>query len=324
MSAPLLDVRNLCVRFPTPEGWVRAVENAGFWVRSGEALGLVGESGCGKTVSALSILGLIPAPPAEIRADRIMFEGRDLADCDPETLRRIRGGDIGMIFQEPMTSLNPVLTIGRQVAEPLMVHKGLSKKEALREAAVWLDHVRIPAAKSRLNDYPHRFSGGMRQRVMIAMAIACRPKLLIADEPTTALDVTIQAQILSLILGLKDELNMSLLLITHDLGLVAQAVSRVVVMYAGRVMEEAPVEDLFDRPLHPYTQGLLKSMPRLEARGGRLKEIKGAVPVLIGDFQGCAFAERCPHVFSRCREALPELREAGPGRAARCWLVNSA
>ena len=229
-----------------------------------------------------------------------------------------------MIFQEPMTSLNPVLTIGRQVAEPLMIHKALSKSDALAEAATWLDHVKIPAARKRLDDYPHQLSGGMRQRVMIAMAMVCRPKLLIADEPTTALDVTIQAQILSLMLELKSELNMSLLLITHDLGVVAQMASRVVVMYAGQIVEEGCMTDIFDRSFHPYTRGLLKSMPRLGDRRGRqshrLQEIPGTVPSLTETAMGCKFGDRCPHMFDVCRNQQPALFKIGDGQRARCWL----
>jgi len=263
---PFLEIEELSVRFHTPEGIARAVDGVSFHMARGETLGLVGESGCGKTVTSLSILGLIPSPPGEIQADKIFFEGRNLPDLSPEALRQVRGQEISMIFQEPMTSLNPVLPIGRQVAEPLITHKGLTKSEAYEHAADWLEHVKIPAAGARLNSYPHQLSGGMRQRVMIAMAMVCRPKLLIADEPTTALDVTIQAQILSLMLGLKEELGMSVLLITHDLGVVAQMANRVVVMYAGEVVETAGVVDIFDRPFHPYTRGLLKSMPRLSTR----------------------------------------------------------
>ena len=320
----LLEIDNLSVRFHTPEGVARAVDEVSFNLARGETLGLVGESGCGKSVTSLSILGLIPSPPGRIKSDRILFEGRNLLDLDGEEIRRVRGKEISMIFQEPMTSLNPVLPIGRQVAEPLMVHKGLSKSEAYQEAAVWLEQVKIPAARERLNDYPHQLSGGMRQRVMIAMAMVCRPKLLIADEPTTALDVTIQAQILSLMLGLKEELGMSVLLITHDLGVVAQMASRVVVMYAGEVFEEAGVMDIFDGPFHPYTQGLLKSMPRLStrrhARARRLSEIRGTVPSLIQRINGCKFSDRCPHVFQKCRKEHPQLLPIGPGQFARCWL----
>ena len=324
MNHKLLEIKDLSVYFHTPEGVVRAVDGVSFDLAPGETLGLVGESGCGKSVTSLSILGLIPAPPGRIKSECIKFENRNLIGLDPENLRRIRGNDIAMIFQEPMTSLNPVLPIGRQVAEPLMVHKQLPKSQAFKEAADWLDRVKIPAATKRLNDYPHQLSGGMRQRVMIAMAMVCRPKLLIADEPTTALDVTIQAQILSMMVGLKDELAMSLLLITHDLGVVAQMASRVIVMYAGQVVEEARVTDIFDRPFHPYTQGLLKSMPRLRdftgSRSRRLNEIPGAVPALIEPIRGCKFADRCPQVFGLCHEQQPELLEIRDGHRARCWL----
>jgi oligopeptide/dipeptide ABC transporter ATP-binding protein len=285
---------------------------------------VVGESGCGKSVTALSILGLIPSPPGSIEAGRIRFEGRNLLELDPEDLRSIRGREISMIFQEPMTSLNPVLPIGRQVAEPLMVHQGLSAAQARRQAADWLDRVRIPAARRRLEDFPHQLSGGMRQRVMIAMAMVCRPKLLIADEPTTALDVTIQAQILSLMIALKEEMGMALLLITHNLGVVAQMAVRVIVMYAGQVVEEAPVAELFERPFHPYTRGLLRSIPRLGAAAAgesrRLVEIAGIVPAITETMAGCKFAERCGHAFERCREKAPDFFRIRPGQQARCWL----
>jgi oligopeptide/dipeptide ABC transporter ATP-binding protein len=324
MRPKILEIQNLSVHFHLPEGVVRAVDSVSFELTRGETLGLVGESGCGKSVTALSILGLVPSPPGRIEGGRIRFEDQDLMGMDAERLRRIRGRDISMIFQEPMTSLNPVLSIGRQVAEPLMTHRGLSRSEALAEAAAWLDQVKIPAARRRLDDYPHQFSGGMRQRVMIAMALVCRPKLLIADEPTTALDVTIQAQILSLMRELKEKLNMSLLLITHNLGVVAQTASRVMVMYAGQIVEEGGITDIFDRPFHPYTQGLLKSMPRLGSRRcgciSRLKEIPGTVPALIESLGGCLFADRCPHVFDVCRERLPRLFQIREGQRARCWL----
>jgi oligopeptide/dipeptide ABC transporter ATP-binding protein len=324
MNEHLLEIDNLCVHFHTPEGVARAVDGVSFHLDAGETIGLVGESGCGKSVTSLSILGLIPSPPGDIESGEIRFNGQNLLDFDSERLRRIRGREISMIFQEPMTSLNPVLPIGRQVAEPLMIHQGLSKAEAFDKATMWLDHVKIPAAARRLNDYPHRLSGGMRQRVMIAMAMVCGPKLLIADEPTTALDVTIQAQILSLMIRLKDELAMSLLLITHDLGVVAQMATRVVVMYAGQVVEEAGVGDIFDRPFHPYTQGLLKSMPRLpdrhEGDKRRLNEIPGIVPVLTEIIEGCKFADRCPHTFELCRQTPPQLFAIGEAHRARCWL----
>lgn len=324
MMGKLLEITNLSVQFHTPEGVARAVDGISFDLARGETLGLVGESGCGKTVTSLSILGLISSPPGKIRSNGILFEGRNLLDLDSEALRRVRGKDISMIFQEPMTSLNPVLPVGRQVAEPLMVHSGMSKREAFEQAAAWLARVKIPAARERLNDYPHQLSGGMRQRVMIAMAMVCRPKLIIADEPTTALDVTIQAQILSLMVGLKEEMGMALLLITHDLGVVAQMASRIVVMYAGEVVEEAGVTDLFDHPFHPYTQGLLKSMPRLGTRvhgkTRRLNEIEGTVPPLTEVIRGCKFADRCPHVFKLCSAEHPRLFAISEDHFARCWL----
>jgi oligopeptide/dipeptide ABC transporter ATP-binding protein len=320
----LLRIEELSVAFHTPEGTARAVDRVSFSLNRGETLGVVGESGCGKSVTSLSILGLIPSPPGTIESGRIRFEDRNLLELDPEALRRLRGRDISMIFQEPMTSLNPVIAVGRQVAEPLMVHQGLSRSAALTQAGEWLDRVKIPAARRRLEDYPHQLSGGMRQRVMIAMAMVCRPKLLIADEPTTALDVSIQAQILSLMMDLKNEMGMSLLLITHNLGVVAQTASRVVVMYAGQVVEEASAPDLFDRPFHPYTQGLLRSMPRLGARrsGGvaRLKEIPGIVPAITETIAGCRFAPRCPHAFEHCRAQAPDLFSVSDGQRARCWL----
>jgi len=327
MSDRLLGIQDLSVSFATPEGPARAVDRVSFALNRGETLGVVGESGCGKSVTSLSILGLIPSPPGMIDSDRILFEDRNLLELSPEDLRRIRGRDISMIFQEPMTSLNPVLPIGRQVAEPLRVHRGLSNAQAMAQAVEWLKRVKIPAAHRRIDDYPHQLSGGMRQRVMIAMAMVCRPKLLIADEPTTALDVTIQAQILSLMVGLKEEMGMSLLLITHNLGVVAQMASRVAVMYAGQVVEEASVADLFDRPFHPYTQGLLRSMPRLEERSAgrarRLTEIPGIVPAITETLIGCKFTARCPHAFDRCREKAPALFGIRQGQQARCWLKES-
>jgi peptide/nickel transport system ATP-binding protein len=324
MNDKLLEIENLSVHFHIPEGVARAVDGVSLTLAPGETIGLVGESGCGKSVTALSILGLIPSPPGKIESGKILFDGQNLLDLDGESLRKIRGRHISMIFQEPMTSLNPVLPIGLQVAEPLMVHQGLSRTEAFAKAADWLDHVKIPAAAKRLNDYPHQLSGGMRQRVMIAMAMVCGPRLLIADEPTTALDVTIQAQILSLMLRLKDELEMSLLLITHDLGVVAQMASRVVVMYAGQIVEEASVADLFDRPFHPYTQGLLRSIPRTVRSGAgtkkRLTELPGTVPPLTQMIAGCKFADRCAHRFERCRAKQPTLFRIAAGHRARCWL----
>jgi oligopeptide/dipeptide ABC transporter ATP-binding protein len=324
MTGCLLSIEDLSVAFHTPEGNAWAVTGVSFDLNAGETLGVVGESGCGKSVTSLSILGLIPSPPGAIESGRIRFEGRNLLELDPEALRGLRGRDIAMIFQEPMTSLNPVLTIGRQVAEPLMVHRGLSRSAALAQAAEWLERVRIPGARRRLDDFPHQLSGGMRQRVMIAMAMVCRPKLLIADEPTTALDVSIQAQILALMLDLRQETGMALLLITHNLGVVAQMASRVVVMYAGQVVEEAGSVDLFDRPFHPYTQGLLRSMPRLgSCTAGtrrRLMEIPGMVPAVTETITGCRFAPRCPHAFEHCRAHPPDLFAVRDGQRARCWL----
>jgi oligopeptide/dipeptide ABC transporter ATP-binding protein len=325
MKDNLLDIEDLRVSFHTPEGVARAVDGVSFGLAPGETIGLVGESGCGKSVTALSILGLIPSPPGKIESGKIRFNGQNLLDLDSESLRKIRGRHISMIFQEPMTSLNPVLPIGRQVAEPLMVHQKLSRAAALDKAADWLNHVKIPAAAQRLNDYPHQLSGGMRQRVMIAMAMICGPRLLIADEPTTALDVTIQAQVLSLMTRLKEELEMSLLLITHDLGVVAQMASRVVVMYAGQIVEEAGVVDVFDHPFHPYTQGLLKSAPRAVRSGERIRrlnEIPGTVPPLTQLIVGCKFADRCPHNFELCREKQPTLFPIAKGHRARCWLMK--
>jgi ABC-type dipeptide/oligopeptide/nickel transport system ATPase component len=255
VNGSLLDIRGLSIHFNTPVGIGRAVESVSLSIAPGETLGLVGESGCGKSVTALAVMGLVPSPPGRVVAGEIRFEGRQLLQADAETLRRIRGRKIGMIFQEPMTALNPVLTIGRQVAEPLIAHLGVSRSEALKKAGRWLDRVRIPSAVKQLGAYPHQLSGGMRQRVMIAMAMICRPRLLVADEPTTALDVTLQRQILSLMAGLKAELGTAMLLITHDLGVVAQTAGRVVVMYAGRVVESADVHPLFAEPLHPYTRG---------------------------------------------------------------------
>jgi oligopeptide/dipeptide ABC transporter ATP-binding protein len=326
VNQTLLKIKDLTVQFHNADGIARAVDGVSFDLAAGETLGLVGESGCGKSVTALSILNLIPSPPGRIESGRIHFENQNLLGLDTEKLRRIRGHDIAMIFQEPMTSLNPVLSIGRQVAEPLVVHKGYSMSEAMAEATAWLEHVKIPAARNRLRDYPHQLSGGMRQRVMIAMAMICGPKLLIADEPTTALDVTIQAQILALMLELKAQMQTSLLLITHDLGVVAQVAARVLVMYAGQIIEEGPITEIFDQPFHPYTQGLLKSIPRLgdrlERGAGRLDEIPGTVPPTAAMIIGCKFADRCHCVFETCREQRPELFQIRPGHRARCWLKH--
>jgi oligopeptide/dipeptide ABC transporter ATP-binding protein len=326
-AGPLLEVTDLSVRFDTPEGSARAVDGVSFSLHPGEILSLVGESGCGKSVTALSVLGLIPSPPGAVDGGSIRFRGTELLKADAESLRRIRGREISMIFQEPMTSLNPVLTIGRQVAEPLMIHEGYGKKRAREAAAKWLSYVKIPAAESRLDDYPYQLSGGMRQRVMIAMAMICRPRLMIADEPTTALDVTIQAQILSLMSRLRAEFETALLLITHDLGVVAQTARRVIVMYAGQVVETAGVEDLFAAPFHPYTRGLLRSIPKIRTKvRSRLVEIPGTVPAITESITGCKFAGRCRHAFELCNQQAPKLvkinADAESGRLARCHLVE--
>ncbi len=326
MSVKLLEIDGLVIRFHTADGVARAVDGVSLALKTGETLGLVGESGCGKSVTALSILGLVPSPPGRMESGQIRFEGRNLLDLNETQLRRIRGRDIAMIFQEPLSALNPVLPIGRQVAEPLMVHRGLTRSAAYASAARWLDRVRIPGARQRLNDYPGQLSGGMRQRVMIAMAMVCHPRLLIADEPTTALDVTIQAQILSLMARFKAEFGMTLLLITHDLGVIAQMATRVAVMYAGHVVEEAGVERLFDSPFHPYTRGLLRSIPRLKTGAGRgagfLNEIPGAVPTPTRAIEGCRFAARCDHAFGLCRDWPPVLEPLARGHRARCWLMR--
>ena len=319
MTTPLLDIRNLTVHVGTPGTVIRAVDGVSLALHPGETLGLVGESGSGKTVTALATTGLLP-PTGRIVGGSIGFDGRDLAVCQPDALRRIRGRDIGMIFQEPMTALNPVIPIGRQVAEPLLAHFGLSRSAAREKTVRWLDRVRIPSAASRLNAYPHELSGGMRQRVMIAMAMICRPRLLIADEPTTALDVTTQQQILTLMEGLKDELGTAMLLITHDLGVVAQHAGRVAVMYAGRIVETAAAYALFERPLHPYTQGLLRATPQLGAPRGPLPEIPGSLPDPTRRRRGCPFADRCPFVFDRCRIDAPRLSAVLPERRVACWL----
>jgi peptide/nickel transport system ATP-binding protein len=327
-DSSLLEVEELKTYFFTRDGVVRAVDGISFSIAHGETLAVVGESGCGKSVTSLSILRLIASPPGRTVAGRVLFEGRDLLGLSEPEMRRIRGDAISMIFQEPMTSLNPVLTIGQQIAEVLMLHRGLSREEATRRSAEMLRLVRMPEPERRLAQYPHQLSGGMRQRVMIAMALACEPRLLIADEPTTALDVTIQAQILELMRELKQRTGAAIMLITHDLGVVAEMAQRVVVMYAGRKVEEAPVATLFARPRHPYTRGLLDSIPKLGAskhaggkRGAvtRLSEIAGTVPSLAEPIVGCAFAPRCAYATSRCRTEYPPLEEKAPGHCAACW-----
>jgi len=316
----LLEVDGLKTHFFTRDGVVRAVDGVSFRVHAGETVAVVGESGCGKSVTSLSILRLVASPPGRIVAGRLLFEDRDLLALDEAGMRDIRGNEIAMVFQEPMTSLNPVLTVGRQIGEALTLHRGLSRAEARRRSVDLLGQVGIPEPARRADQYPHQLSGGMRQRVMIAMALACHPRLLIADEPTTALDVTIQAQILDLMQRLKEESGAAILLITHDLGVVAEMAQRVVVMYAGRKVEEAPVDELFARPLHPYTRGLMKCIPRLDDPGARrLAEIPGMVPSLREPLQGCYFAARCPHATERCRRDYPPLEQKAAGHVVACW-----
>ena len=324
MAERLLDVKNLKTYFFTDEGVVRAVDGVDLYINQGETLGIVGESGCGKSVTALSIMRLIPQPPGKIVEGQILYNGLDLVTIPANKLRKIRGKEISMVFQEPMTSLNPVFTCGEQIAEALRLHEGLGRRDAMDKTVEMLKVVHIPNAERRVKEYPHQLSGGMRQRVMIAMALSCSPNLLIADEPTTALDVTIQAQILELLNELKSKLKMAVMLITHDMGVIAETAQRVVVMYAAKVAEEALVGDLFKEPLHPYTQGLLRSIPRIDLAATehlRLETIPGTVPTLRGDIApGCRFAPRCPFVKSVCTEQDPVLKEVKPGHKVSCWL----
>jgi oligopeptide transport system ATP-binding protein len=323
---PLLKVDNLSTHYFTRAGVVKAVDKISFEVAEGETVGIVGESGCGKSATALSIMRLIPTPPGRVVDGRIMFSpGEGKAPVDlltvPETeMQALRGNMVAMVFQDPMTSLNPVLTIGWQLREPLQLHLGMNKREARDRSIELLKLVNIPSPEQRLDDYPHQFSGGMRQRVMIAMAMACNPKLLLADEPTTALDVTIQAQILELMKKLQDKLKMSVVLITHDLGVVGEVCDRLLVMYAGEIIESASVDDLFDNPKHPYTRGLLHSVPKLGPTvKDRMKPIDGAPPDLIAMPPGCRFAPRCPKTFDLCKDE-PTLKEVGPNHKCACWL----
>ena len=325
----VLAVDDLSTYFFTRGGLLKAVDGVSLSIQRGETLAIVGESGCGKSVTALSIMRLVPYPPGRIANGTVKLAGRDLLALDEADMRTVRGNRISMIFQEPMTSLNPVRTIGRQVGEALRLHQNLSASDAAKRAVEMLQLVQIPEAARRAKEYPHQLSGGMRQRVMIAMALACEPELLIADEPTTALDVTIQAQILALILDLQQKLGMAVLLITHDLGVVAETAQRVIVMYAGRKVEEATVEDLFSGPLHPYTRGLMGSIPRLPIAGTRIEtgaqrltEIPGAVPGLNKLPMGCAFAPRCPLADDRCRREIPAYRQHRPNHFAACWRAG--
>ena len=324
-DSPILQIKDLRTFFDTRDGTVRAVNGVSLELYAGETLCIVGESGCGKSVTAMTILGLLPKPPARIESGEILFQGTDLLKLKEEEMRAIRGNDISMIFQEPMTSLNPVLTIGRQISEVISLHQGVSDRVARDRAVEILDRVRVPDAHQRANEYPHQLSGGMRQRAMIAMALSCNPKILIADEPSTALDVTIQAQILDLMRELRDDFGTSIILITHDLGVVAEMGERVLVMYAGGKVEEASVEELFHYPLHPYSEGLMTSIPRLNeslARDGdrvRLQEIPGMVPSLIEKIPGCLFAPRCSYASEKCEAESPELAEHRKQHYAACW-----
>jgi len=314
----LIKVEDLRTYFYTEDGVVPAVDGVSFSIESGKTLGLVGESGCGKSVTSLSIMRLIP-PPGRIVGGKILFDGINLLDLPESEMRRIRGNKISMIFQEPMTSLNPVFTVGSQIAEAIQLHQGLDKNSAMERAVEMMRLVGIPSPELRVKDYPHQLSGGMRQRVMIAMALACNPRLLIADEPTTALDVTIQAQILELIKELREKLGMSVLLITHNLGVVAETADNVAVMYAGRIVEYGTVRDIFKSPLHPYTWGLLQAIPRLDTDRERLLTIEGTVPDMLSLPSGCKFAPRCMFVQSRCEDSEPSLEEITPGHFSRCW-----
>jgi peptide/nickel transport system ATP-binding protein len=319
----LLEIRGLKTHFATDDGMVHAVDGVDLAIDRGETLGVVGESGCGKSVTALSVLKLIPMPPGHIAGGQILWRGRDLVPLGPADMRKIRSKEIAIVFQEPMTSLNPVYTVGDQIAEVIRLHEGLSRRAALDRAVEMLRLVHIPNPERRVRDYPHQFSGGMRQRVMIAMAISCNPALLIADEPTTALDVTIQAQILDLIAEMKSRLGMAVMLITHAMGVMAEAAQHVVVMYAGKVVEEAPVGALFSHPRHPYTQGLIRSIPRIDTaatRKPRLEAIAGVVPSPLDPQPGCRFAPRCPFAHAVCVEAAPPLREIAPGHKVACVL----
>ena len=320
--ADLLNVQGLETQFRTREGIVHAVNGVSFQLKKGETLGIVGESGCGKSVSVLSMLRLIPTPPGKIVSGRVMYQGKDMLKMTDEEIRHVRGSNISMVFQDPMTSLNPVMRIGQQVSEPLVIHDGLGRKQAYDRAAEILELVKIPKAKDRLNDYPHQFSGGMRQRVVIAMGLICNPQILIADEPTTALDVTIQAQIIELIKKIRDELGMAIIWITHDLGIVAGLVDRVIVMYGGLIIEVAPTKMLYDNPSHPYTIGLMESLPRTDrTRARRLTSIEGSPPVLMENPNYCPFVPRCKFVVARCRHEQPKLSPIGEqGHHVACWV----
>ena len=324
MADRLLEIRGLKTHFATDDGWIHAVDGVDLGVDRGETLGVVGESGCGKTVTALTVMKLIAMPPGKIVAGEVLWQGRDLVPLGAEEMRKIRAKEIAIVFQEPMTSLNPVYSIGAQIAEVIRLHEGLGRREALERSVEMLRLVHISNPERRVRDYPHQFSGGMRQRVMIAMALSCNPKLLIADEPTTALDVTIQAQILELLNELKSKFGMAVMLITHAMGVIAETAQRVVVMYAGKVVEEAPVNELFANPRHPYTQGLIRSIPRIDTAAthkARLEAIKGVVPSLLNPAPGCRFAPRCRLAAPECTRETPPLREIVPGHKVACVMA---
>ena len=322
-DTPLLEVKNLQTQFFTQDGVVKAVDDVSFYIKSGETLGVVGESGSGKSITGLSLMRLIPSPPGKIVNGEVIFEGRDVLKMTDEQVRSIRGNEIAMIFQDPMTSLNPVLTINRQISESLILHMGMNKEQAKNRAIELLKMVGIPNAEARVDQYPHQFSGGMRQRVMIAMALSCNPKLLIADEPTTALDVTIQAQILDLMRNLQSETGAGVLMITHSMGVVAGMADRVQVMYAGHIVETATTEEIFANPRHPYTIGLMKSIPRLDARAKeKLQPIRGLPPDLIDLPDMCPFVPRCNYAREQCEQKNPSLMEISPGHLSACWFYN--
>ncbi|MFF5564490.1 ABC transporter ATP-binding protein [Streptomyces sp. NPDC012623] len=316
----LLEVRDLQVEFHTREGVARAVNGVTYSVAAGETLAVLGESGSGKSVTAQAIMGILDSPPGRITGGEVLFQGRDLLPLKEDQRRRIRGAQMAMIFQDALSSLNPVLTVGAQLGEMFIVHRGMNRRRARAKAVELMDRVRIPAAEERVDDYPHQFSGGMRQRIMIAMALALEPALIIADEPTTALDVTVQAQVMELLAELRRELDMGLILITHDLGVVADVADRIAVMYAGRIVETAPVHDIYKAPAHPYTRGLLESIPRLDQKGRELYAIKGLPPSLLNIPPGCAFNPRCPMAQDVCRTDVPPLFEAGEGRRSACFF----
>ncbi len=323
MSEELLQVENLCTGFESKHGMIKAVDGVSFTVNAGESVALVGESGCGKSVTALSIMRLLEVPPARIVADNILFNGKDVLGLDENNMRHVRGNEMSMIFQEPMTSLNPLFRVDDQIAEALELHKGMSRREALLHAAELISAVGIPDGHKRAKEYPHQMSGGMRQRIMIAMALSCDPKLLIADEPTTALDVTIQAQILELIAASQRERNMALLLITHNLGVVAEVADRIMVMYAGQIVESAPVGIVFEHPWHPYSHGLLNSIPSVTEKAKELYVISGTVPSPLFFSKACRFNPRCAFSQERCRKEPPPLQEVEPGHCVRCWYPLS-